>query len=679
MSYLDYPRLHFSGGFKASPSTINNSPNNYSTTPNDVSPVFYPSPNELENVELYWNPKGDGGFGLVNCVVTRVEYAQGEFATTPEEDAIIGQPVTSLRHGTFPVDSAMVDLDPMQQNTSEIYAMRLQIGDDSANLTGSFPNTAFNAIWFQAKDGPGSSASGSAVFQANLNGLTPSGAATGSRFLQYFSDNPTATLSVNFNTYCHNNAPHSYAFTEATFKTLAKNGVAASTLLKLAPMKGMFQNATENPDQTLTPKNPGYIPTKEFATYMMQQYLSVEEYNDCIDTVLEYTATPYTGATTEDFLFGLATGTAGPAAQDSPTYFVQSRMMTPSNPNPMAAAAYFAPFYIDSDNYITINLGNSLPTSQPGSTPDSGRLGILELVAFPPATVGEDQPTSILQIDYSESLITQQAGFFRAKLNEDYSNVPLGITSTVAGGAPTVLLAENPSGYNMRADQFVFRMNPGATTTPSYPRGETATAKIYVTKFGQPAPDGTEVFMQMMTQAEALSYTKNTLGTSGTNGIKNISVPQDALKMAGGALVDGHWRATATTVNGVASFDLSCVDPNNPRVYVDGQIYFLQYGFADATIQGTFKQDPDDIVSVQVYNQNTDPAAPDVLKKFGMLYKIMGFLTNEQGVEQIDMRNMIKLLLQRPFDQIQHMPLTRDMSDSERTKIVAWIDSLNNS
>lgn len=46
MSYFNYPRLHFSGKFKASPSTINNTPNNY-------DPLVYPSPDVLQKVELY--------------------------------------------------------------------------------------------------------------------------------------------------------------------------------------------------------------------------------------------------------------------------------------------------------------------------------------------------------------------------------------------------------------------------------------------------------------------------------------------------------------------------------------------------------------------------------------------------------------------------------------------------
>ena len=664
MSYLDYPRLHFSGGFQASPSTINNTPNNY-------NPLIYPEPNELQNVELYWNPKGDGAFALLDCVVTRVDYSDTESATSADQDPIIGQSVASVRQSSFPIDSAMVDLDPMQQNVSEIYALRLQVGGTGGNISGSLPNTVFNGIWLQAQGStaPLSSASACAVFQAQIKEVTFNGDAGTSKFLQYFKNNPSAPLSVNFNTYCHNNDPLNYNFTPANFTIMEQQGVPATTLAKLKPLQTFFQNLGSDGK----PANPGSIPTLDFVKYIMQQFLNTEEYNQCIDTVLSVTKqTDYVGSTTQPFTQGLLTGTVGAGSVIAPTYFVPSRVMAPYDMQHQYC--YFAPFTIDANNVLTLNLGNSLPTEVPGSTPYADLLGDLELVSFTKRDTSAANATSIAPIEYSEEMITNQAGFVTMKLTGDYSSVPLGIKSSAKG----IVLAEDPNGYSMRADQFVFRMNPGVSGA-SVPRGDTATVSIYVNEFGQAVPDGTEVVMSMMTPGEALTYTSQTPGTGGTRGIENVSIPQDALKMAGGAINGGKWQASATTTNGVATFTLTCTDPGNPRMYVDGQVYFLNYNFGDASIKSTYTQDPNDIISVQVYSQKTEAEAVDVLKKFGMLYKIMAFLTDEQQVEQIDMRNMIKLLLERPYDQIQHMPLTRDMSDSARDKIVDWINTLNQS
>ena len=669
MSYFSYPKLHFSGRYKASPSTINNTPNNY-------DPTIYPSPNALQDVELYWNPKGNGGFAFVDCVVTRVDYADGTSSTTPEQDPIIGQPVASVRSPTFPLEAALVDLDPMQQNVSEIWAMSVQIGGAS-NLVGRFSAISFYAIWGQAQgqNAPHSSASGSGVYQSTLRDTKLNGGAGSSKFLQYFADNPTANLSINFNLNTHNNKPPIWRFDQTTFTAMGNAGVPSGVLEKIKPMQQLVQNL--KPDGTPASGSPrGDVPAQDFVLFMLQQYLSTQEYNANINTIMEKTAVPYTGSTSEDFLYGLATGTVGPATKGDPTYFVGNRMMNPQTGSP----AWFAPFVLSDDGKaIQVNLGNSLPTELPGTTPWAAKLGQLWLVSFPENVFSADKAQKLVEIPYAaDGFITKQAGLFTATLNDDFSNQPLGIMSVFPPGtnqADSVILAEDPAGYYLRADQFVFRMNPGTPSTPDFPRGATATAEIHALKFGKPVPDGTSITVTMMTQEQATNYTEGTLGTSGTNGVKNLSVPPEALKINGQT-----GMATASTSGGVARFSLSCTDPGNPRKYVNGQIYFLNYGFADPAISTGYIQDVDDLLSVQVYDEAADPeAAPDILAKFGRLYKIMNFLTDKAKTEQIDLRNMIKLLLEKPITELQHMPLTRDLGAADREKIIAWINSLNNS
>lgn len=234
---------------------------------------------------------------------------------------------------------------------------------------------------------------------------------------------------------------------------------------------------------------------------------------------------------------------------------------------------------------------------------------------------------------------------------------------------------EDRQGYYLRANQFVFRMNPGIPTTPDFPRGATAAVEIHALQWGNPVPDKTRIAVTMMSSDVALKYTSNTTGTGGTRGIKNVSVPQNALKVNG-----QPFPATVeTTQGGVARFTLTCTPPGAPRIYVNGQVYFLNYGFADASISTGYNQPPDDILSVLVYDQAAGPAGPEILAKFGRLYKIMSFLTDQAKIEQIDLRNMIKLLLEKPFTEIVHMPVSRDISEAERAKVIAWINTLNNS
>lgn len=665
MSYLNYPRIHFSGTYQANPSTINNTPNNW-------NPLIYPSPNELEKVELYWNPRGDGGFALMDdCIITQVDYEDGTSATSADEDSIIGQSVKCVYKSSFPLQAALVDLDPMQQNVSEIWAMTLQFGNDDSNLTGDVPNVAFNGIWQQCQGptAPHSSASGSAIFQVRMTNVVQNGSAGGSRFMDYFRQNPSSFLSLNINTNAHNNAPHIFRFDDNTFMLMAKAGVPNDVLQKMMPMQQLSQNSSQSIQNDMivyTPIAPGDVPTEIFVKYMLQQYLSTDEFNNNIDKILAQTmVSPYQGAGSYDFLYGMVTGTVGPGDKGDATYFVSSRMMVP----PSGSYAYSAPFNIDEQGLLTLNLGNSLPTNTPGNDVYLSKLGTLNLVAFPNGDVSVENAHKIVEISVSgKEFIASGAGFFSYQLKEDWSETPLGImstTSTPNSIENTIILAENKDGYYMRANQFVYRMNPGFETTPDFPRGSTNQVDIHVLRFGRPVSDGTMISLTMKSELEAINYTVQTLGTSGTLGVKNLSIPQDALT----------FPAQAETTNGIASFKMSCIAPGNPRHYIDGQIYFLDYNFVDNPIA----KDINDIVSVMIYDQKVEEDATSVLAKFGRLYKIMGFLADEEKIEQIDMRNMIKTLLEKPMTDLVHMPVTRDLSKAARDKIVAWVDALNNS
>src|SRR5690349_9842195 len=130
MSYLDQPRINFAGQFQASPATINNTPNNY-------NPANYNADSlKPKNIELYWEPKGDSIFDLFKCQVTTVD------APGVTSDSILGTTVTALYTGAPP---KLVDLDPMQQNVSEVWGLTVMLGDFSgAYVQGTMAPVAFN-------------------------------------------------------------------------------------------------------------------------------------------------------------------------------------------------------------------------------------------------------------------------------------------------------------------------------------------------------------------------------------------------------------------------------------------------------------------------------------------------------------------------------------------------------
>src|SRR5215510_4820478 len=83
MSYLDFPRIHFSGLFFTGPSTINNVTQNY--TP---SVQLESGPNQYDPKVALWNPMGVAQWWLEECTVLSAVGPAG-IAVDPS-DPVIG-------------------------------------------------------------------------------------------------------------------------------------------------------------------------------------------------------------------------------------------------------------------------------------------------------------------------------------------------------------------------------------------------------------------------------------------------------------------------------------------------------------------------------------------------------------------------------------------------------------
>src|ERR1051325_3484065 len=126
MSYLDVPRLHFSGLFFTGPSTINNIIKNY-----DPSVPLEKAGQYLQNA--LWNPLGVAQWWLEECTVLSAICSKG--AAVASSDAVIGAAVLSPSPKTPMSDGAggyydiakMVDLDPDQQGRSALFGVRIAV------------------------------------------------------------------------------------------------------------------------------------------------------------------------------------------------------------------------------------------------------------------------------------------------------------------------------------------------------------------------------------------------------------------------------------------------------------------------------------------------------------------------------------------------------------------------
>jgi len=568
MSYIDAPRLHFSGIFIADPSTVNNTPGNYDP--------------EVVNPNLGWNPNGTGKWQLKDCTVQSVVYIDGTTCNTSADDPIIGSPVQSTDQ---PQVAKVVDLDPEQQMATEIWGFQVQVGTASGpdSFVGDFKVAAFSDIWFRAVgSGVGGDAPMGAFFQSVLRHIKWD-EISGSRFLKELFEESPNELSIKFN------------------------------------LDGINMDSTSS-----------------------------------------------------KFTQGRIVGTIGPARDNEPKHFIAGRLLrsapgTSTDPNlqpmtlqgtPESSPMFFAPCKIDySSKRVLLDLGNSISTTTPGG-PANPALGDLWLAILPPYAA----PVTLGQINYSDTdWYTTTAGIQEFPLTDDQfelsENNPLGVVQMNSDGTLSQpLIQENSSGMYVRADRFVFRLNPG----------QSAEAHFLATRFGQPAAN------------ETISLALDSMSVDRMQSPPNpdnipTGVPGTALEFPPSITTGEDGRVTVT---------ITASDPGNPRKFIDGQVYGISY-LLNAAAEANYNPDPSNFISLLVFNSHPPVASPtwsDVKPVLSQYAKLYPFMTIGVGINLADYtavrKNLaaIKRVLTLRRTDPGYMQVTRDMSRDKLELILAWID-----
>ncbi|WP_299495708.1 hypothetical protein [uncultured Shewanella sp.] len=672
MSYFNYPRIIFDGTFQADPSTLNNTPNNYNPKnqvpehPHALSPQ---KRNELfnnqkqNNVELYWNPAGTGNFQL-NGTITKVIYGPDD---SPDDDPWIGKSIDSVFTVTPP---KLVDLDPMQMNVSEVWAMTLGLGDDTGNFTGHFMPIGFVESWIQAQAVKPSSASASAVYQSLLIGLNNTNLSDElkkSRLVQAL-DIPNQALSINFNVRAYNVNPVIYQWNEDIIAQLSSH-IPKQVIIALEPLL-LFQMNTGKPQ--------GQIPTLSYFDQQLKHLLYPSDYDLYHQLIMDTCKMDYTPASPYDFTYGQAFGNIGPltdAPADAPDFFTAARMLQPVDAD-NTYPTNFAPCQLLSEQkQLAINLGNALPTLIPGG--EFTELTPLYLCYF---TANPSlNSCTLLKGPLSLTTLKEQGGVINISLDTEEINLinqyPIGLVQVDDKQAPTqIILNENHNGLFLRANQFVFRMNSGVAHLSrdgqDQPEvyGNEISIDFYARQFGQPLANA-KLNIELLTEEEAFLYTNQTLGTGDTAGLVNLSIPQNAL------IFDS---VTTTDPTGKASLTINAQNPGNPRAYIDGQVYFLRYRFADHDYQGH----DDDLISIQVYQAQPDfgdltwdGSIGEILSQYGKLYPVMqNFDLSRYDSVKLNSQKIRGVLL-RHYNDALYMPVVRDLSQDRIHMITQWIDN----
>jgi hypothetical protein len=195
MSYLNVPRLTFSGDFQADPSTVNNDPIHFN---NETFEPDFQNYSTADAQNGWWNPDGTGNWRFIGCKVTTVTYQDGSSTSDPQSDPIIGMSIMDTDSRTA---GKIVDLDSQQQMVSELWGFIVRIvSQDGTNMMkGDYEVAPFTNIWFNRSVDKSADSAACAIYQSVVKNITWNDAYSNSRYLNELRDVSANELSIQFN------------------------------------------------------------------------------------------------------------------------------------------------------------------------------------------------------------------------------------------------------------------------------------------------------------------------------------------------------------------------------------------------------------------------------------------------------------------------------------------------
>ena len=340
------------------------------------------------------------------------------------------------------------------------------------------------------------------------------------------------------------------------------------------------------------------------------------------------------------FTWGRIVGAIGPYLAGEPHGFVAARSLTAPQGSPLSAA----PLRIDAaSSMLFLDLGNALPTVAAGG--DIKSLGTLRLVTKPAAP--GPQPVILAAVEPTTTFYLQEAGILSVRLTAAQLDAVADTPVSLVDSSGRTLLAEDPEGRYLRADDFVFRMSPG----------KPATTVVHATRFGRPAAD----------VPVSIKSDKSQLGPQPPP----VNVPPQGLVFS--------QDPAKTDANGRATIELKAGNPGNPRGYIDGQVYGAAYGW-----DGDPRVAQGNVLSALVWDAYKAPAEPTwvadvqpILQQYANLYPAMRDVLDLADYDDVVRHSSALQLAMGSMteEDANYMPVTRDLSPAKRDMIVGWLKS----
>jgi len=347
------------------------------------------------------------------------------------------------------------------------------------------------------------------------------------------------------------------------------------------------------------------------------------------------------------FTTGRVAGTIGPYFSGEPLTFTNARFLRPTS------AAYGTGWnavpakYDDKRRKLIVDLGNATPWTWPkGSDEPTKSVPNVKVAAVAFTAPNMNVMTTLPQA-VDTSMDAYRANAFVQELD-----VPKSMAATIAATPLAIISAkgdivimENPTGAYVNAEPYVFRLNPG----------DTGTVTLWANTFQQPAA-----------KAVIPLAAQNTWLVNQQSPGPAVATPASACTFPDSVTTDKH---------GMASFTITAANPQNPRGPIPGQVYGVGWNWDLDLLPDQWN-----FISVKVFDTIPVPAKPTwwtdvypILAQYAYLYPAMQAMFNLNDYDAV-VENATQIIarLNLPDDSPGHMPITRELSASQKAIVLKW-------
>ncbi len=370
------------------------------------------------------------------------------------------------------------------------------------------------------------------------------------------------------------------------------------------------------------------------------------------------------------FALGRILGVIGPYYEGEPEMFAPARRLfgiyniSGDNNNP-AVLFNYSNFIVKEDSKrINLDLGGSFPIIDPmGGIEDIWSLQLA--VAINPVAANVDtNPYIIDPSNYSvigelgslsgDRWLSETGGIVSFPLSDQalqlIKNRQLLLLNKTKGGQNSVIAREALDGYVVRADNNILRLD----------RGEKKEGVIYVYQWGNPRP--AVKVIQTLEKPAQTSF-------GGNPNVPFTGQPAEALLFPSYVFTDK---------SGKAAVIFSWTDPGNPRGYIDGQVYFVDYAIENVVNPDQYQYDQFVVHLRDDFSIPDQPGWADVepiWKQFGNLYPIMSKYIVDLSMQEevLKKKDILIFAFSREINDPVYMPATRDLSAAKVETLLKWL------